>query len=193
MLTFCLSMFVTTMFGVAVVQFHPEQKSISKEVQQLSMFLHDISFFESSGRHTITKGQYWGKYQLGTLARQDVGFSSTKEQFLQDPLVQDLYMVAYLQVNRRYLDSLILRYSGQTVGGVKITKPGLLAGAHLVGHNGVRRFLLSNGEEIVRDGNGTPVTKYIEHFSQFDDGFTVHVDIDEFLSFTQSNMNSKFF
>jgi hypothetical protein len=158
-----------------------------RSIEQMYGFLNDMAFFESSNRPHISKGQYWGKYQLGTLARKDVKYTASKKEFLSDELTQDLYMIAYLQVNRRYINRLIKEYEGRIINGIRITKPGLLAGAHLVGHAKVKQFLQSNGKVVPKDGNGTPITKYIAHFAKFDDGFTVHVDVDKFIGFTKEN------
>jgi hypothetical protein len=44
----------------------------------------------------------------------------------------------------------------------------MLAGAHLVGHAAVKRFLDSGGAIVERDGNGVPVTDYMRKFAGYD-------------------------
>ena len=55
-------------------------------------------------------------------------------------------------------------YQGKIINGIKITKAGMLAGAHLKGWSFVRLFLISNGLIDGRDSNGVPVSSYIRKF-----------------------------
>ena len=50
------------------------------------------------------------------------------------------------------------QYDGKTIGGVAITKSGMLGGAHLVGLDRLRTFLRSNSQIVPVDGNGTKIT-----------------------------------
>ncbi len=59
------------------------------------------------------------------------------------------------------------QYLGQTINGILITESGLLAGAHLVGHGGLHKFLASNGQVVPQDGNKIAVTHYIGKFSGY--------------------------
>lgn len=59
------------------------------------------------------------------------------------------------------------QYLGQTINGILMTESGLLAGAHLVGHGGLHRFLASGGTDIPKDGNKVAITSYISKFSGF--------------------------
>jgi hypothetical protein len=43
----------------------------------------------------------------------------------------------------------------------------MLGGAHLVGPRGLKDFLTSGGKIVPRDGNGTPVTEYIQLFASY--------------------------
>jgi len=63
----------------------------------------------------------------------------------------------------------LTKYLGQTINGVEITQSGLLAGAHLVGYGGLKKYLTSNGADDVKDGNKTPISQYIQKFG----GYTV--------------------
>ena len=62
----------------------------------------------------------------------------------------------------------LVQYDGTTMGGVHITKSGMLGGAHLVGPGALRQFLASNGRIVPRDGNGVPITDYISQFAYYD-------------------------
>lgn len=137
----------------------------TKQLNDLKYVLETIGFLESSNRYHIYSGQYWGKYQLGELARIDLGVSNIDlREFLYNESLQDELMVDYLKINERYLKPYIKQYTGKTIAGIKITKAGILAGAHLVGHAEVKRFLETNGDEVPFDGNQTPVTKYMKKF-----------------------------
>lgn len=78
---------------------------------------------------------------------------------------QDLAMKQLLKNNTAYLGDYIDKWVGKTKKGVKITKSGLLAGAHLLGPSNVKRFLDTG--YITRDANGTPITEYIEKFGGY--------------------------
>lgn len=124
---------------------------------------------------------YIGLYQFGRGALTDLKIYSdvdkkiilTSKAFLQNPDLftveeQNKAMLKYLRINRRYLKKEIEQYVGKTIGGIKITESGLLAGSHLLGHGGIKDFLKSNGKNIPKDGNGTPITEYIEKFGGYD-------------------------
>jgi integrating conjugative element protein (TIGR03758 family) len=89
--------------------------------------------------------------------------------FLSRPSVQTQAVTAYSAAQWSQIKNLNLDgYLGQTVGGVLITPSGLLAGAHLVGVGGLRRFLSSSGTASVRDGNGTSIATYLSALGGFD-------------------------
>src|SRR4030067_437283 len=72
---------------------------------------------------------------------------------------------SYTMVNTH---NYIGKYVGQTINGVLITESGLIAGAHLKGPTGLRKYLESNGENDVTDGFGTPISSYIRDFGGYD-------------------------
>ena len=59
-----------------------------------------------------------------------------------------------------------MKYIGCTINGVKITKSGLLAAAHLSGAGNVKSFL-NGGIDDFKDGNGTKLTTYLKEFSNY--------------------------
>ncbi len=133
-------------------------------------FLKDLGFFESRGSYN-PKGNdsYYGKYQFGRSALDAIGFSSiTKEEFISDTLLQEVAIRRLMKLNKKMLSNFIGKYEGKTIGNVYITQSGLLAAAHLGGSGNVQKFLESNGQVIFKDGNGTPITKYMKHFSNYD-------------------------
>ena len=60
------------------------------------------------------------------------------------------------------------RYEGKTVKDINITKSGMVAASHLVGQEGLRRFLVTNGREDKKDESGTPCSEYLRTFRGYD-------------------------
>ncbi len=143
---------------------------IYREERDHASFLDDLAMFESSGRYNIVKtaGDYWGRYQIGPIARQELGLTKiTQKEFLSNERLQDGLVTALLIRNKKYLKEAIGEYEGQEVAGIYITQSGLLAGAHLRGASSVIKFLKSGGKVDQTDGNGVPVSKYIKHFGNY--------------------------
>ncbi len=57
------------------------------------------------------------------------------------------------------------KYLGRTINGIEITISGLVAGAHLKGIGGVKKFL--KGKDNA-DAYGTMISEYIEKFGGYD-------------------------
>ena len=133
-------------------------------------FLNDLATMESSGDYDIVKkeGDYWGRYQIGKIAREELGLSKiSQKEFLSNHLLQDGLVTALIIKNKTYLTNYIGKYEGRTIGGIYITQSGMLAGAHLRGFSSVIKFLESNGEIDNKDGNGVPVSKYMKMFTNY--------------------------
>ena len=67
------------------------------------------------------------------------------------------------------------QYIGKTINNIPITESGIIAAAHLRGFGsgkspGVRQFLATNGSVDPQDANGTPVSKYMRLFADYDLG-----------------------
>jgi len=153
-------------------------------------FLRALGYRESGGRYWIeNRYGYLGKYQMGEAALKDAGYYKgditrrndwigewtgkdgiwSKEDFLRNPRAQENAIREFHRKMWRYITALGLdRYVGKVVRGIVITESGLLGGAHLLGAGNLKRFLKSNGAIIPRDGNGTPITHYIEKFGGYD-------------------------
>lgn len=133
-------------------------------------FLNHLAMFESSGNYNVVKtaGDYWGRYQIGPIARQSLGIVNIqREEFLANHSLQDGLVTALMQLNKRHLAPYIGKYEGRTIGGIYITQSGLLAGAHLGGSTNVIRWIESDGKEDFADGNGTKISKYIKRFTGY--------------------------
>lgn len=81
---------------------------------------------------------------------------------------QDKAMIQLLKNNFDYLENYlggITKYKDKVLKGIKLTIPGMLAGAHLVGPKAVRDFIKSG--IIKADKNGTKITDYIKKFGDY--------------------------
>ena len=138
-------------------------------------------------------GNYLGAYQMGKPALIDTGYfkrsSNTnhanydadwkgewtgkngiksKQDFLDSPRVQDRAIREYHIKVSHYLinDGVgISKMQGKTVGGVELTKGGMIAAAHLVGHKKLEYFIKSDGKTDLKDGNEVPCSDYLKFFS----------------------------
>lgn len=163
------------------IEYNYTQKKIerleeeNRALQEWVDFMEAIGMRESSDRYHISRGQYWGRYQMGNLARIDLNMNVNRNYFLSNTKLQDEAFIRYLEINRRYLGS-YLDYVGETINGVEITESGLLAASHLVGAQGVKRMLRSRGTFIPRDGNNTSALEYLSEFGNYDIRFDININ-----------------
>lgn len=135
--------------------------------EELQNFLDALGFRESGNRYHITnKWGYMGKYQFGRSTLKGLGFKVTKQEFLNNPQLQEEAMMALLLHNKEKLQKYIDIFDGQTVNGMLITESGILAAAHLGGQGSVKRYF-KNGK-VFKDGNGTKITSYMNKFSGYE-------------------------
>tara|TARA_B000000475_G_scaffold244127_1_gene216422 strand:+ start:1907 stop:2506 length:600 start_codon:yes stop_codon:yes gene_type:complete len=145
-----------------------EEERIKKyHEDELQRFLTDIGHRESGNRYNITnKWGYMGKYQFGKQTLKGLGFKVTKNEFLNNPQLQEEAMMALLLHNKEKLQKYIDVFDGQTVNGMYISESGILAAAHLGGQGSVKRYF-RNGK-VFKDGFGTKITSYMDKFSGYD-------------------------
>ena len=147
-------------------QLEKERKQQQHHEDELNRFLNDVGFRESGNRYTITnKWGYMGKYQFGRSTLKGLGLKVTKEEFLNNPQLQEEAMMALLLHNKEKLQKYIDVFDGQTINGMYISESGILAAAHLGGQGSVKRFF-KNGK-VFKDGNGTKITSYMHKFSGY--------------------------
>jgi integrating conjugative element protein (TIGR03758 family) len=154
-------------------------------------YLVALRAFESGNKPGIVNGSgHVGWYQMSEDAMIDAGYykrdgtPTTNDwnrsfftgknginsiaDFLASPAIQTQAITAYNQKQWGYITAMKLdRAIGRTINGILITESGLLAGAHLVGIGGLQQFINSNGAIVPRDGNKTPITKYVSDFGGF--------------------------
>lgn len=145
-------------------------------VYQLNMgrFTSLLGCMESLNDYTVVnRFGYMGKYQFSktTLkALRSKGYLQFTDielhQFTSNPPLQERAIIALVNHNDDYFKrGKLYEYVGKRVKGILLTREGMLAGAHLVGPYAVKQFIYSNGRVNKRDGNKTPVSKYIYKFS----------------------------
>jgi hypothetical protein len=130
-------------------------------------FLQAIGQKESGNNYSVVNSfGYMGKYQFGASTLKGLGYKVTKEEFLNNPALQEEAMQALLEHNRKKLHKQIEKYCGDTVNGVYITESGILAAAHLAGQGNVKKFFRKGYE--FKDGYGTTMTSYMRKFSGYE-------------------------
>jgi hypothetical protein len=157
-------------------------------------FLKAIAARESGGRYdSVNKAGYLGAYQMGELSLIEAGYYrrdgtaandwkgdwtgkdniTSKEDFLKSKEAQDAAIKELMKAQWKYITAYRLdSYIGQTIGGVKISASGLLAGAHLVGVGALKSFFDSKGVTVPKDGNNVSVTDYIKEFDGYETPFS---------------------
>lgn len=158
-------------------------------------FLNDLGNRESSGNYGAenTIG-FIGKYQWGEGMLQDLGYYKadetgwrkndwigewtgkdgiySKEDFLNNPSVQEKAIKEEMDLlNKRINNAGFDDYIGRNINDVKITRSGLLAGAHLKGteKGGLRTFLHNKTDNS--DKYGTKISEYINKFKGYQTPF----------------------
>jgi len=132
------------------------------------LFMTTLSIFESGHDYSVSRGQYWGAFQIGELGRKELHMETFPvDEFLKDTILQNWAMNTLMKRNYEYLYPYIEKLKIPKRGGVKIgnnivTVSGLLAGAHLVGPFAAIEFLKTNGKTVPVDGNGVPITRYFQ-------------------------------
>jgi outer membrane receptor for Fe3+-dicitrate len=95
-----------------------------------------------------------------------LGFKVSKNEFLNNPQLQEEAMMALLLHNKEKLQLYIDTFDGKTINGMLVTESGILAAAHLGGQGSVKRYF-KNGK-VFKDGNGTKITSYMNKFSGYE-------------------------
>ena len=151
-----------------VLKFNVDKIPKSKPTP-VEQFMDRVAAIESDGNHrVVNRYGMMGKYQFSPSTVRMLGYRVSQQQFLRDPELQDTVMFAYMKANYRELRNLIERFDGKTKHGIRITRAGILAGAHFAGSEGVKLYLTSSADANgITDGNGTTIKTYMSHFSNF--------------------------
>lgn len=113
----------------------------------------------------------FGEWQFKESTLRGLGYTITLQKFKKDPntFPRELQLEALIKYTE-YNSSLVDKYSSlinTEVGGILITKSGILAAAHLAGKKGVERFLDSGGKINKRDLFKTSVATYLKRFQEY--------------------------
>jgi hypothetical protein len=124
--------------------------------------LIDVGFYTPRGK---PKGNDWiGQF---TDRARFIGVSSTHT-YLEQAGSQEVAVRAYHDGLWRRIHGLGLdNHIGETIGGIKLSKSGMTAGAHLTGLLALQDFIDSNGSDTTRDANGTSIAEYIKLFGGY--------------------------
>ena len=157
----------------------------------LDDFFEALGQRESSGNYkAVNSVGFIGKYQMGEAAMVDAGYYKPKpngnynnkwdgqftgkdgvysvEDFLSSPQAQEHAQRIYKQRQWGYIKPYALTYDGKIINGIQITQSGMLAAAHLLGQENLKKYLQSNGKYIPKDGYGTSIEEYLKKFGGYD-------------------------
>lgn len=130
-------------------------------------FLYKLGEYESGNDYKkVNTLGYLGKYQFGKSTLKTIKIKATKEEFLNNPQLQETAMWRLLKHNRHRLRKYIEWWDGKLLNGRVITESGILAAAHLAGEGNVKKFFKTGLDS--KDAYGTRLTKYLYMFSGYD-------------------------
>jgi len=110
----------------------------------------------------ILWSQFWGKYQMGTSARDAVKMGRfTWDEWRKNPALQEGALRLWIDILYSQLKPDIKRYNDKILNGIYITTSGIIAMAHNVGPAATREFLISGGKVIPVDGSGKAATRFL--------------------------------
>lgn len=138
---------------------------IESPTKSFDEFTFKLGKLESNNNYSccVSGSKYLGKYQFGPSALAAIDFDKlniSKDEFLNSPNLQEAALLRLLRKNKLDLQQYINKYNNKLVGVYSITESGLLAMAHNVGANEVKKFLDSGCTYIPHDGNG-PATRFL--------------------------------
>ncbi|KAG4067553.1 hypothetical protein HA402_005325 [Bradysia odoriphaga] len=157
----------------------------NKYITTMSMpsdrFYRNLAQRESGGdARCVNEYGFMGLYQMGQPALQDVGYMNdrggwtgrdgimSREDFLNNPDIQTRAIRAYHSIVwNQYLPEYVRSSVGRVINGVTLTISGLIAGAHLVGHERLARYVRTNGQEDACDEIGTRCSEYVRQFGRY--------------------------
>ena len=141
---------------------------VRSEPTELEKFLDHMAQRESDNTpNVVNKFGMMGKYQFDPRTVKVLGFRVSKNQFLRNPELQDSVMVSYMRANNSLLDRIIENYEGRKFKGIKITRSGVLAAAHLAGAGNVKKYFTDGDMHGRTDANGTSIRDYLQEFNKY--------------------------
>ncbi len=143
---------------------------------EFQRFINDLGYRESLNNwRSVNCIGCFGEWQFAESTIRYLGFRGiTLRKFRADPDIfprqlQVGALESLIRVNLALLKD-YEHFIGDTVGGVEVTKSGLIAAAHLGGAGTVKLFLKSGGRINKKDVLKTSVRDYMKRFSGYDLG-----------------------
>jgi len=141
---------------------------LESKKSDMERFMEAVAYRESKGNHRVVNQLgMMGKYQFSKTTLRGLRRDITPTQFLGNPFIQDTVMVMYLKANNKLLNSIISKYDGKTFKGIRITRSGVLAAAHLGGPGSVISWFRNPDEAGLVDVNGTSIREYMVKFAGY--------------------------
>lgn len=157
-----------------IIEHNIIREKYNSAIKEFDRFLEDLAIRESSNNWTIYNPYgYIGLYQIGYAARYDTGYGHvTFKGFVENPNIfpkdhQKSALIKLVQLNVEILSPEIGIYDGVYINGTKLTRSGMIAGAHLGGAYGMKLFILTEGRYNPADINGTKISDYVEEFAGY--------------------------
>lgn len=151
-------------------QLADEQRGIDREnarINRASNVYESLFGTESGGNFSAQNDEgYTGRSQFGPARLDDYSAATGSpridmETFKSNPQLQeDVEKWHFSDINQFIDQGDLMQYEGQTIGGVRITRSGMIAMAHLGGKEGMKKFLESGGKYNPEDSNGTSLSDY---------------------------------
>ena len=133
-------------------------------------FKEFLGFFESGSDYKkINRLGYLGKYQFGKSTLKVLKIDYLKNDFINEPALQERAFLMNVMRNKWILRREISRFNGLVINDMFITESGIIAAAHLSGPGNVKKFLRSycDSELDLKDANGTKISDYLKTFKNY--------------------------
>lgn len=132
-------------------------------------FMFAIGGMESDhDQYAVNEFGNLGTYQFSPRTLRKMGIIVSRDEFLNNEELQDSVMLVYMKNNYDELLPLIKDKLNTYYNGIYITKSGIIAGAHLVGTEGVLTYFYPEQHHaITRDANGATIELYMRKFGNY--------------------------
>ena len=133
-------------------------------------FKEFLGFFESGSDYKkINRLGYLGKYQFGKSTLKVLKIDYLKNDFINEPALQEKAFLMNVMRNKWILRREISRFNGLVISDMFITESGIIAAAHLSGPGNVKKFLRSycDSKLDLKDANGTKISDYLKTFKNY--------------------------
>jgi len=133
-------------------------------------FKEFLGFFESGSDYKkINRLGYLGKYQFGKSTLKVLKIDYLKNDFINEPALQEKAFLMNVMRNKWILRREISRFKGLVINDMLITESGIIAAAHLSGPGNVKKFLRTycDSEFDLKDANGTKISDYLKTFKNY--------------------------